>query len=445
VPTPLTERHERLLGPPDDHERQGPLVQAVDRAQFLLRVSRALAAMQAPQRALEVLASLLLEELVDVAQVVVRGGAWQASCSGVQGHELRSGSGHWLGGTPDGVEEAIRRSTTEDVVLPGAGAARRRLLSSLFVDARSVDDVDAFGTSTLLVLPLVARGRTFGLLVLGRRTGRGFSGAEAFLAELADHVAAGLEATLVVAESRYVAGVLRRSLAPADLPRVAGLELATFYRVAHQSENVGGDFFDVHGPDDDLIVVCGDVAGKGVEAAVDAKRIRNAVRTSSMINRSPGWILGVVNRVMMSESVGFSERLATATCLRLRPEGDRVVATVANAGHPGTLLLRADGTVEEVVADGLALALVDRTEYAETTAQLHPGDTVVLYTDGVTEARGRDDFFGEDRLRAQLSRLGGLPAAAVVESVALAVSEHLGDRQHDDIAVVAVQFRPEET
>jgi serine phosphatase RsbU (regulator of sigma subunit) len=74
---------------------------------------------------------------------------------------------------------------------------------------------------------------------------------------------------------------------------------------------------------------------------------------------------------------------------------------------------------------------------------LGPRDTVVLYTDGVTEARGVDDMFGEERLRRLLTTVAGLPAQAIVESIAVAVHDHLGDRRHDDIAVVAVQYRPD--
>lgn len=442
MPTSVKERQARLLADSRSSEPRARLAQAVSRAEFLLRVSRTMSAIQTPQRALEALTGILLEDLVDVAQVVVRAGGWQLTCAGVQDCEPRSGSARWSGGASPQFEELIRRSMTEEVVLPRGDAARRRALSGLFVDAEIVEEVDRLGSEQLVVLPLVARGRSFGLLVLGRKHGFGFSGSHTFLEDLAERVAIGLDATLVVAESRHVASVLRRSLAPVEMPQVPDLDLATFYRVAHQSENVGGDFFDVHGPDDDLTVVCGDVAGKGVEAAVEAKRIRNAVRTAAMVERSPGWILALINRVLVAEAAGFSERLATAICLRLRRSGERLRAELANAGHPPALLLRADGSVEDVDAAGVALALIDGSDYAESTVELGPRDTLLLYTDGITEARGHDDLYGEERLRAHLSQLGGLPAAAVVEAIALAVSEHLGERSHDDIAIVAVQFRP---
>ena len=434
----------RLLGHSRSSEPRARLAQAVTRAEFLLRASRTLSTVQNPMRALEALASLLLEELVDVAQVMVRSGAWQLHAESVRGQEPRSGSFRWVDGGPSAFEEMLRRAQSEEVMLPKSGAARRRVLASLLVDDQMVEAVDRYGTEELVVVPLSARGRTFGLLVLGRAPGFGFGDSLSFLEDLGERVAIGIDASLMVADSRYVASVLRRSLAPAELPEVPGLALAAHYRVAHQAEDVGGDFFDVHGDPDDLIAICGDVAGKGVEAAVHAKRIRNAVRTSAHLDRSPGWTLGLVNKVLVTEAEPFSEQLSTAACLRLRPEGERLRVDVANAGHPAALLLRADGSLEEVPATGVALGLIEDSQYDEVTVHLGPRDTLLLYTDGVTEARGTIDLYGEERLQSLLRGLGGVPAAGVVESVAVAVSQHLGDRGHDDIAILGVQYRPDQ-
>ena len=441
--TSVRERHARLLAESRSAEPRARLAQASTRAEFLLRLSRTVSAIQNPQRALDTLVSVLLEEMVDVAQVVVRSGPWQLVSGAVQDGPIHSSAARIVEGTPVDLDSALRRGLRDDVVLPKSGAARRQALADFIPDAGLVDQVDALGSEQLAVLPLNARGRSFGVLVIGRAPGFGFGDAQNFLDDLAARIAVGLDATLVVAESRYVASVLRRSLAPTDLPKVPGLTLATYYRVAHQSQELGGDFLDIHGPEDDLILLCGDVAGKGVEAAVHAKRIRNAVRTASLVDRSPSAILGLTNRVLVSEAEEFSEGMATGVCARLRPEGGTMRVDLANAGHPAALLIRADGTVEEVVADGVALALIDNTTYADTELTLHPRDTLLVHTDGVTEARGVDDLFGDRRLRDCLHGLGGLPPSAIIESIAVAVSDHLGERAHDDIAVFAAQFTPE--
>ena len=437
----VREQQARLLADSRSAEARARLAQAASRAEFLLRLSRRVSAIQNPQRALEALVALLLDEMVDVAQVMVGAGSWQLICGAVAGEAPICSAQRGPEDAPLGLDAVIRRGVREEVLLPSAGRQRRAILEQL-LEPHLCDTVDALGSEELEILPLTARGRTFGLMVLGRSPGYSFSGSQSFLADLAERVAVGIDATLVVAESRHVANVLRKSLAPVTPPVIEGVDLATFYRVAHQSEALGGDFLDIHGPDDDLLVLCGDVAGKGVEAAVHAKRIRNAARTASVIDRSPRAILGLVNRVLVAEATEFSEGLATAVCARLRAGDGVLEVDLANAGHPPGLVLRADGTVEQVDTWGVALALLEESEYPEASVQLHPRDTLLLYSDGVTEARGATDFFGDHRLKAHLTHLGRLPASAIVESLAVAVSEHVGDRRHDDIAIMAVQYRP---
>lgn len=419
------------------------LGQVQGRADFLLGATRAVAAVQHPRRALEALVVHLLDGLVDLVEVTVRNGAWELAAAGSQGSAPRSlvrRRGHEP--SPSALEEAIRRGVAEDVSLPPLGSGRAAVLSSLLQDEDLLRAADDHRVGQLAVLPLAARGRTFGTLVLGRREGLGFGGAEPFLDELVARLSVGLDALLVVAESRYVAGVLRRSLAPSEMPTIAGLDLAAFYRVAHESEEVGGDFIDVHGPADDVLLVCGDVAGKGVDAAISAKRITYAARTAALVDRRPSAILGLVNRVVVAEAGELDEELATAACVRLRRTGAEIVAHVASAGHPPTLVLRANGEVEQVAVSGLVIGLLEDYEYDETAVPLAPGDTLLMYTDGVTEARGASELFGDDRLRRALDGMAGLPARALVDAVAIAVTDHLGERAHDDIAVVAVQHRP---
>ncbi len=441
--TSIRERHARLLADSRSSEPRTRLSQAVTRADFLLRLSRTVSAIQNPQRALEALTTLLLDDMVDIAEVVVRTGPWELVCGATRGQVPACSSLRWADVSPAAFEEIIRRGAGQELTLPSSGPARDEALASLFPPdtARAVEELRA---EELVILPLAARGRCFGLLVLGRAPGFTFSGSDTFLADLAQRVAVGLDASLLVAESRYVATVLRQSLAPDETPQVPGLDIATFYNVAHASEALGGDFLDIHGPDDDLTLICGDVAGKGVEAAVHAKRLRNAVRTAAMVERSPGWVLGLVNRVAVAEASDFSEGLATAVCARLRRGEGMLHIDLANAGHPPALVVRADGTVETVESAGVALALLPDSEFAERSIRLGPLDTLVLYTDGVTGARGIHDLFGDERLRQHLALVAGLPASAVVDSLAVAVSEHLGDRTRDDIAVVAVRYQPDD-
>lgn len=438
------ERPARLLADSRSAEPRARLAQAVSRAEFLLRLSRSVSAVQNPDRGLEALVELLLDEVVDVAQVVVRSGPHHLVSSGTHVDEPTTVRRPLADPLPRDAAATMETGLATEVVLPRHGSARREALRSVVVDPDLAARLELSEVELLVVLPLTARGRTLGSLVVGRDRGGDFSGSHAFLGDLTDRIGVGLDATLLVAESRYVADVLRRSLAPGRVPEVPGLQIATHVRVAHESQAVGGDFFDVLSDPahpDDLMLLCGDVTGKGVEAAVHAKRIRNAVRTSSLVHRQPGAVLALTNRVLVLEADQddeFSERLATAVCGRLTRDGDRLEVTLAGAGHPDALVVRADGSVEAQEGLGVALGLLDGADFPETTARLDPGDTLVLYTDGVTEARGVHDLFGQERLEATLAAVAGMPAAAVAEAVAVAVSDHLGERAHDDIALVVL-------
>ena len=440
----------RLLAESRGIEPRARLAQAVSRADFLLRLSRTVSAIQSPERALEAAVGLLLEEMVDLAQVVVRTGPWQLSCGGVHGLAPHSRVDRWTG-DGDALSRAIAEALPVDVVLPRHPEPRVATLSAHLVDDALVAEATGLPIEHLLLLPLYARGRTFGVLLIGRALG--FGDVATFLEDLSARIAVGLDAALLLAESRHVAAVLRDSLAPAELPEIAHLDVATYVRVAHQSEALGGDLVDIHGPDDDLLLVCGDVAGKGVEAAVHAKRIRNAVRTGAHVDRRPGWMLGLVNRVLCAEADEFSESLATLVCARLRTGADDATSgshglltvDLASAGHPPALVLRSDGSVEEVATGGPSLALLPDATYEQSTLTLAARDTLLLYTDGVTEARGAADIFGDERLRRILRRLAGLRASSIAEALAVEVSEHIADRAHDDIALLVAQYDPEGT
>jgi serine phosphatase RsbU (regulator of sigma subunit) len=302
-------------------------------------------------------------------------------------------------------------------------------------DLRSIRPVD------LLVIPLTARGRGFGALTLARQGAGGFDAqAVEFLEELAHSLAVTLDATRNLADSRRVAGVLSRDLAPPSLPEMPGARMAKYYRVAFEHEALGGDFYDVHGDPDDWTAVLGDVCGKGVEAAVLTGRVRQAVRTAALVDRSPAKVLDLVNRVLVSEGDGT---FVTALCARVRRRGDDLLLSVSAAGHHPPLLLRAAGGLEAVPAEGTVLGLFDDHDYDEVEVVVHPGDVCLFFTDGVLEAPGFDEQFGEERLHSLLVGAPREDVTAVVEAIAMSLAQHVGDRAHDDIAIIGIQNDPE--
>ncbi len=293
----------------------------------------------------------------------------------------------------------------------------------------------------VLAMPLTARGSAVGALILVRQAGEGFGDDDvALLGQLCDRAALALDSARIYEDHARVTRVLEESLRPPRLPDIPGVEVAACFRAAATHLALGGDFYDVHGADDDWLVVLGDVCGKGVDAAVLNGRARQSIRTAARFDRRPGQILGTLNEVLYDDA---SDRFVTVVCGRMRPLGDdRYSVDVAVAGHPAPFVVRADGTVTQPEVTGrLAGALLHGDPYREVTVELGPDDALVLFSDGIHEAHGDDGLFGMDRLRALLGRYAGTGATAIVEAVEREVVEFLHDNGHDDMTALAIMPR----
>ncbi|HZB18896.1 MAG TPA: SpoIIE family protein phosphatase [Blastococcus sp.] len=242
-------------------------------------------------------------------------------------------------------------------------------------------------------------------------------------------------------EVRHLADTLQRSLLPSHMPSIPGVQVAAHYRPGGGSALVGGDTYDVMPlPDGRWMVLIADVCGTGAEAAAVTALTRHTARAAAAAG-NPGEVLCAVNTALLHEQGGGPLRFVTACCLVLEPtaEGHRVRVSVA--GHPLPLLRSADGSVTEVGAPGRPLGVDADVRFGTASVALPPGAALVLYTDGVTEAR--DDAgvqFGEDGLADVLSRLPEADAESVVAAVAAAVEEQLSGSRHeaDDLAVLAL-------
>jgi hypothetical protein len=247
----------------------------------------------------------------------------------------------------------------------------------------------------------------------------------------------------VVADPTSVPGLAEalKELLPPRLQQLSGVELAGGYRASNDTDRVGGDFCDVHaaaGPDEESLVVLGDVCGKGLEAAVQTGKIRNTLHALLPLATDHQRVLRLLNGALLDSD---HTRFATLVLASVARRGGTVRLRVTSAGHPAPLVVRADGRVEEAATRGsLAGAL---PEVTSTTAALDlaPGESCLLYTDGITEAMGGplgDALFGEARLRSALSECAGLPAEAVVERIRMLAAQWVGAGRHDDMAVVAI-------
>lgn len=414
---------------------------ADDRARFLVDVSRSLSGAQHPDRAVALVLDLLVGPVVAWAQLALREGLgfsmhWRGAAGGAESQRVpRSDLDRAFS-----LSRVLRTAARDYIALDGTQSTDDAVLSSVAPGAAARRQLASAGRVDLLTVALAARGTTYGTLTLVLPEGSARDAATvAVVEDVAHHVAVHLDATRTLAESRRVAAVLSRDLEPPSLPILCGVRTATYYRVAFEHEAVGGDFYDVHGSSREWTAVMGDVCGKGVEAAVLTGKVRQSVRTAALVDRDPGSVLLLINRVLIEDA---ADTFVTAVCVRGRRDGDDLILDVASAGHPPALVVRQDATVEAVTASGPALGLMEAARYAHVRVRLRPGETCLLYTDGVTEAPGRRSRFGDQRLLEQLQVTGNCAATAQVESLAVALSEHLQDRPHDDIAILALQCEP---
>lgn len=258
--------------------------------------------------------------------------------------------------------------------------------------------------------------------------------------ETTEEVRARRELEHELTEEHRIADTLQRSLMPEDLPEVAGLELAARYIAAGERHHVGGDFYEVFRAGDSLVVLLGDIAGKGPEAAALTARMRHTARALAMYERRPSAFLG-----RLHEALGLDAQqpvLCTAVCAVLdsaeRPRSLRI----ASAGHPRALLQRLGDEPCEVGAVNPALGLTDAA-YDEQVCSLEPGDRLLLYSDGLTDAGAPTRIVPVAELRAQLASRRGKPLGQVLDELVAHACRDV-DEPRDDIAVLALERRPEQ-
>ncbi|MFN8075040.1 MAG: SpoIIE family protein phosphatase [Kineosporiaceae bacterium] len=307
----------------------------------------------------------------------------------------------------------------------------------------------AVGPGPALLVPMVARGRTIGVLSLVDAATRGGDlAAETRLVEdIARRAAMALNNASLFGQRTRVAARLQDSLLPPALPRVPGAVVAARYVVAEEAVEVGGDFYDVVAlPGDARLLVIGDVAGRGVDAAGTTGLARYTLRALAR-DASPAQALTRLNDVLVeqAEAEEAGERFLTAACVRYERDGDGARLRVARAGHPPVLVVAADGTTTFVASEGPLLGVLEPVRIEEVAVRLEPGDSLVLYTDGITEARRGDAWFGQERLgeaaAAAVRRPGfGGPQGAdqLAQAVLDAVSAFDAGSSGDDRALLVV-------
>ncbi|MET7988935.1 SpoIIE family protein phosphatase [Streptomyces sp. NPDC005281] len=237
--------------------------------------------------------------------------------------------------------------------------------------------------------------------------------------------------------------VLQQSLLPTTLPPVSGMETAAHYRTAFP-DRLGGDFYDLFPLDGKRFAFfMGDVCGKGPEAAALTSLARYTLRTAALHDSDPVAALSTLNKVLHDRYTGGDPRYCTVIFGILDPPLASGQATVhiASGGHPPALVLRADGTADFLpTPGGLLVGILPAAPFATATTTLAAGDTLLLYTDGLTEARTGDDrntLYGDEALRTFTASHAGKSSQAVIQALT-ALLDDFGDGLDDDTALLAL-------
>jgi len=238
-----------------------------------------------------------------------------------------------------------------------------------------------------------------------------------------------------VQEELALAADIQMALLPDSAPEVPGYDIAGATVPAQQ---VGGDYFDFVHEDPDALAFCvGDVSGKGLTASLLMANLQATIRSQALMQLEPAECLTLANRLLLKST--DPDKFATLFYGVLDTRGHRIA--YANAGHFPPLFAPAGEEPSYLGSGGLVLGFVERAEYEESSLELAPGDVLVVYSDGITEAvNAVDEQFEEERLAAVVAEHRNAPAASIVEQIMETVRAYAGDsEQSDDMTVVVVK------
>jgi PAS domain S-box-containing protein len=334
---------------------------------------------------------------------------------------------------PDGLAAVLRGDIPHFVV----DETPEEALVAYAADDKHLELMHAVGFNSIMVVPVVGRSGILGALTfVSAQAGRFDSDDLELATELGRRAGVAVENARLHSERADIAHTLQIALVPDPVPLAPGWDVAALYRPAGEATEAGGDFYDMVRTDDGWLVVMGDVAGKGARAASLTALARYTLRTAAMLTGDPAAALAALNSgLMRRRDVAY----CTAALVSLVEGGDggRARARVFSAGHPLPVLL-SGGAARELGRSGPLLGALEVADWPAEEVVLGAGDRLVLYTDGVTDARGVEDRFGGHRLLELLSGVDGAPPAELVRTIDGALRGFQSGPQRDDTALLAV-------
>ncbi len=301
--------------------------------------------------------------------------------------------------------------------------------------AKTRDAVLASETRSIMCVPLVLKGEVFGVLSFRARVRGAFNARSIdFAKKLAISLSLALQNAQLFGEQRTIADTLQQALLV--MPRrVRGIEFGNLYQAStREAAFAGGDFYDIFEIDHTCVgVVIGDISGKGLEAAKLTSLVKDAIRAYTHIGTSPAWVLEKTNRLLFDSTE--DTEFATVFLGVINTQIGEI--RYCSAGHPTGLIRATDGVVRALAVGSTILGAFEQIDVREGTERLAPGEVLVLYTDGITEARCSHEFFGEKRL-VELVGATSAPPAKMPEALLERIKNCPDAMLPDDVAILCV-------
>jgi PAS domain S-box-containing protein len=302
--------------------------------------------------------------------------------------------------------------------------------------------VRSLGLGSAIAVPLVKRGRVIGAMqFVNSVSSRSYTDADLALAEaVAARIASALTNFRLTEHQRMIATTLQASLLPDSLPEIPDLEIAVRYWASGEGTQVGGDFYDVFEVDDGWAVVIGDVCGTGPAAASLTGLVRHTIRAIAWQNAPHDEVLRQVNTAILRSG---RATFCTSLFATMTRRGPGFSFEMASGGHPLPILVRTGGGTEAVGTPGTLLGVYADPRTFTVSTELDPGDTIVLYTDGITDVRPPHDL-SPDALEEIVGRAAGSAdsAAEIIDRLGRELAAILPiSERNDDIAILVLKVR----
>ncbi len=342
---------------------------------------------------------------------------------------------------PEGVPEVIRTGEARifNDIQPEALAAYAHNSEHLAL-------LSAIGATAVIIVPMIgATGALGAITLVSSESMRRLTAADLGVAErLGRRAGTAVENARLYTERTHIAHTLQRALLPESLPEVPGAEIEARYCAAGELNEVGGDFYDVfeHGADSWMLVI-GDVCGKGSRAAGVTALARHTLRAASMVGQSSTEMLDTLHRALRRQPPGAD--LCTACLVTVTPASGRLRLTVTLAGHPPPVLIDPQGDARQIGRPGTLLGVLDPIHVVEHEAELHAGETLLLYTDGIPEAGHSGEALGERGLIELCRKAPRLTLAQLLEHIEHVALEHAKGSLRDDLALLGMRCTPQPT